>query len=185
MLEKLQKYVPTRDEPETPKPAALSSIRMLAAELLVVTGVGVTLDVLTRSREAQRDRIPGRAGLSGTPLAAVWGPALVAPLAAAAHVRQATTPGPAASRATRVLDSAVIGMGLAELLTSFSGTQRSDRRPSLAPLAFASVGFLGHLLTRRELEIEKENSELQRRNKVVERLVPRRKPRFDRIVVHV
>jgi hypothetical protein len=169
-------------EPST----GLASLRMLAAELLVVTGVGATLDVLSRAREAQRDRIPG-ASLGGEPLplAAVWGPALISPLAAAAHVRHATRPSERSERATRFLDSAVVGLGLVELAGSLTGLQRRRRPVSLVPLALASAGLLGLAVGQREREIEREQHRLQRRARVVERLVPRRRPKFEKIVLHV
>lgn len=188
MLEKLRKRLPARwtddDQEESPGWPHLDSLRLLAAELLLVTGVGATIDVLTRAKAAQRDRIPGLPSTSDVPLAAVWGPALVAPLAAVAHLRLASGESPEAARASRFLDSAVIGLGLAELATSATGF-RSERTPSLVPLALASAGLLGLVITRREREVEHEQRQLARRARIVERLVPRRRPRLDRIVVHV
>lgn len=189
MLEQLRQRVPDAlshtlagKEPSN----RLATLRMLAAELLVVTGVGATLDVLGRAREAQRDRIPGTSvGRSETPLAAVWGPSLIAPLAAAAHLRQAGEPSRSAARASRFLDSAIVGLGLAELAGSLTGLQSRRRTPSLVPLALASAGLLGLAVSQRERQIEREHRDLERRAKVVERLVPRRRARFDRIVVHV
>jgi hypothetical protein len=57
--------------------------------------------------------------------------------------------------------------------------------PSLAPLAFAAVGVLGMLLDREEEEIDEHREALERRARVVERLVPQRKAKLDRIVVHI
>jgi hypothetical protein len=163
----------------------LDSLRLLAAELLLVTGIGATLDVLSRSRSSQRDRIPGRASLGDAPLAAVWGPALVAPFAAASHLRQATGPSPRAARASRFLDTALIGLGVAEFASSLTGFQLQKRTPSLVPLALASAGLLGLVVARREREVERDIHALERRAEIVERLVPRRRSRLDRIVVHV
>jgi hypothetical protein len=64
-------------------------------------------------------------------------------------------------------------------------TDASARIPSLAPLAFAAVGVLGMLLDREEEEIDEARDSLERRARVVERLVPKRKAKLDRIVVHV
>jgi hypothetical protein len=171
------------DEPD--EPLRLDSLRLLAAEMLLVTGIGATMDVLTRAREAQKDRIPGIRMRSDLPLAAIWGPALVAPVAAAAHLRLARGPAPDTERASRVLDAAVIGLGVAELATSALGLQSRRRTPSLIPLALASAGLLGLVVTHRENVAEREQQRLEKRARIVERLVPQRRARLDRIVVHV
>jgi len=189
MLEDLRQRISDRwagaEEEDIEETMSLDSLRVLAAELLLVTGVGATLDVLSRSRQSQRDRIPGRAHLGDAPLAAVWGPVIIAPLAAAAHIRQAAGPSERASRASRFLDTAVIGFGLAEFASSITGFQFQKRTPSLVPLALASAGLLGLIVAQRERETEREYRALERRAEIVERLVPKRRPRLDRIVVHV
>jgi hypothetical protein len=162
-----------------------NALRVVAAELLLLTGVGATLDVLSRTREAQRDRIPGRTGSTPIPLAAIWGPALVAPIAAAAHLRQAIRPSEDAERASAVLDVAVIGLGVAELVTSLTGFRSRGRPPSLVPLALASAGVLGLVVAHQERETEREHRRLEQRANLLERLVPQRRPKLDRIVVHV
>lgn len=189
MLEQLRERLPARwntddpaDEDESPR---MDPLRLLAAELLLVTGIGATIDVLTRAREAQKDRIPGLRSRGDLPLASVWGPALIAPVAAAAHVRVARDASPQAERASRVLDAAVIGLGLVELATSLTGLQTRRRTPSLAPLALASAGLLGLVITHRERALEEEQARLRKRARIVERLVPQRRARLDRIVVHV
>ncbi|CAN5735366.1 hypothetical protein BH23GEM6_BH23GEM6_16540 [soil metagenome] len=187
MLEDLRQRISDRwtgaEDEDTDDEISLDSLRVLAAELLLVTGVGATLDVLSRSRQSQRDRIPGRANLGDAPLAAVWGPALVAPFAAASHLRQAAGPSEKAARASRFLDTALIGIGVAEFASSLTGLQK--RTPSLVPLALASAGLLGLVVARREREEEREHRALEKRAEIVARLVPKRRPKLDRIVVHV
>jgi hypothetical protein len=188
MLEQLRERFPSRwngADDDRGGANRFDSLRLLAAELLLVTGIGATLDVLARAREAQKDRIPGRHSRGDLPLAAVWGPALLAPVAAAAHLRLAQGPSAEAERASRLLDSAVIGLGVAELASSVTGLQSRKRPPSLVPLALASAGLLGLVITQREREEEREHRRLERRAQIVERLVPRRRPKLDRIVVHV
>ncbi len=172
-------------EPEDAGDSRPDALRLLAAEMLLVTGIGATMDVLTRAREAQKDRIPGLNMPSDLPLAAVWGPVLVAPVAAAAHVRLSRGSSPETERASRILDAAVIGLGLAEVVTSLFGRQARRRTPSLVPLALASAGLLGLVVTHREREAEREQERLEKRARIVERLVPRRRARLDRIVVHI
>jgi hypothetical protein len=60
-----------------------------------------------------------------------------------------------------------------------------ERVPSLAPLAFLAVGILGLVLQEEEEETGAEFEELEDRASIVERLVPKRRARVDRIVVHV
>jgi hypothetical protein len=189
MLDQLRQHIPDGwigaaeddDDPET----GLDPLRVVAAEMLLVTGIGATLDVLARARDSQRDRIPGQSGSGDVPLAAVWGPALIAPVAAAAHLRQSTGPSQQASRASRFLDSAVVLMGVAELATSLTGFQARKRTPSLVPLALASAGLLGLIVAHRERASTEEKRRLEKRARIVERLVPQRRPKLDRIVLHV
>jgi hypothetical protein len=189
MLEQLRERLGTPwntpEEQDEGDQTRFDALRLLAAELLLVTGIGATVDVLTRAREAQKDRIPGLRTRGDLPLAAVWGPALLAPVAAAAHVRLARDPSQEATRASQLLDAAVIALGVAELASSVTGMQARKRTPSLAPLALASAGLLGLVITHRERAVEEEQHRLRRRARIVERLVPQRRARLDRIVVHV
>jgi hypothetical protein len=187
MLEQLRQHIPTRwsGAAEEDEGNVVDPLRVVAAEMLLVTGIGATLDVLARTRDSQRDRIPGQSGSGDLPLAAVWGPALIAPVAAAAHLRQSTGTSEKASRASRFLDSAVVLMGVAELATSLTGIQTRKRTPSLVPLALASAGLLGLIVAHRERTTTDAQRRLENRARIVERLVPRRRPKLDRIVLHV
>jgi hypothetical protein len=130
-----------------------------------------------------------------------WGPLVVAPLAGAAHAIRALVPGPASRAAAQVFDGVAVGVGAVGLASStwavldddtpdlqhFGPRRRplSKRIPSLAPLAFGAAGLLGMLLYREERAMDDEHDALERRARVVERLVPRRRARIERIVVHV
>ena len=71
---------------------------------------------------------------------------------------------------------------MAEMLVSY---QRSRQRPSLAPLLLTAAGLLAMALDRQEHRLAAERTRLEQRARIVERLVPRRRARLDRIVVHV
>jgi hypothetical protein len=189
MLEQLRQHIPDRwigaAEDDDDHETGVEALRVVAAEMLLVTGISATLDVLARTRDSQRDRIPGQSGSGDIPLAAVWGPALIAPIAAAAHLKQSTGASEQASRASQFLDSAIVLMGVAELATSLTGLQRRKRTPSLVPLALASAGLLGLIVAHRERTMADEHSRLEKRARIVERLVPQRRTKVDRIVLHV
>lgn len=169
---------------EGPPAPELAPLRLLAAPMLLLTGVEATRDSLSGARGVAaeaggRERWPARASL-----AAVWAPALVAPLAAAAQVAHLSRPSAAVSAASRLLNAAVVGAGAAALAGALAG-DRGRRAPSLAPLGLAAAGLLGLLLDRQARRIAEERERLEKRARVVERLVPRRRARVERIVVHV
>jgi hypothetical protein len=129
-----------------------------------------------------------------------WAPLLAAPLAGAAHAARALQPTRATRIAAQFLNGVAIGVGIAgfasstwavvedERLRADFGPRRkpiSKRLPSLAPLAFGAAGMLGILLDREEREDARAHQALERRARVVERLVPKRRPRLDRIVLHI
>lgn len=155
----------------------LAPLRAAAAQLLMATGAGATLEQVSHTEELG----PAR---SQVPAALAWAPLLVGPLAAAANIEHARRPTEQTSSAVRFLTLATIGLGGCVYLAD---ALRSRERPPtrLAPLAFASVGLLSLLIDRQEEEIARKEKSLRRRARVVERLVPRRRGRLDRIVVHV
>jgi hypothetical protein len=125
-----------------------------------------------------------------------WAPLVTAPVAGAAHIAQAVWPCAATRAMTQVANSIAIGVGAAGLANSVydavtdaageaDSRHWSERVPSLAPLAFAAIGVLGLMLQDEEEDVEAEREELSRRGRIVERLVPKRRARVDRIVVHV
>lgn len=123
-----------------------------------------------------------------------WGPLLAAPAAATAHALRAARPTRRARLASQILDGIAIGVGTVGVASSLhialntddDGYTRRDnaRMPSLAPLAFCAVGLLAVMLDDQEEEFEEERARLERRARIVERLLPERKARVDRIVIH-
>lgn len=146
------------------------SLRALTAHLLLLTGADAAFGAYARGKPRS--------------YAAIWGPALIAPLAATAHLAHLARPSDSTTRATRFLDVAVIGLGVAAAVGDLV-SRRSARTPPLAPLALASAGLLGAALDREESATRAELRRLRRRASVVERLVPRRRSKLDRVVVHV
>jgi hypothetical protein len=129
------------------------------------------------------------------PRAIRWAPLVTAPAATAAHIARALWPGRTTRIATQIANGLALGVGaagIASSLYSALGEQEEEqqsewsaRLPSLAPLAFAAVGVLGMLLDQEEQQIDEARDSLERRARIVERIVPKRKPKLDRIVVHV
>jgi hypothetical protein len=121
----------------------------------------------------------------GPSLAAAWAPLLIGPLAAAAQIAHLQQPSENSRAAIRFLNAAVVGVGAVAFVTQLLGSARGEELPSTAPLVFGSVGALGMLLDLEERELDAERALLRRRADVVERFVPRRRARLDRVVVHV
>lgn len=153
----------------------LTTLRAAAAELLIASAVEAALERLQSGKDPVVE--------SGVPIALSWAPLLIAPLAALAHVEHARNPGERTALALQLLNSATVAVGGALLLYELGDSGHSPRR--LGPLGLASAGLLGFALDRQEREIHRNEADLRRRASVVERLVPRRKTRFDRVVVHV
>jgi hypothetical protein len=163
-------------------------LRLLAAHMLLLASVDITLDSLGRARKQAGPPYPhGSPGPDRSPLSTTvgWLPAVLAPLAAAAQVKHAVRPSAPTATATRLLNAAAIGAGVAGLIDSIVAGRRSHSRPSLSPLALASAGVLGLILEREERDALEERRRLERRAELMDRFVPRRRGRLDRIVVHV
>ena len=192
MLDRLREFTDrTRgeDQEEDNQPAAdFKGLRVLTAHLLLLASVDITLDSVRRARARGGPPYPhGSPGPErGAISAAVgWLPALLAPLAAAAHVAHAVRPSAPSATATRVLNAAAVGAGAAGLVDSFVAGRRNHSIPSLSPLALASAGVLGLILEREERDAQEARRRLERRAELMDRFVPRRRGRVDRIVVHV
>lgn len=175
------------DTPDTP------GLHWVVAGLLLATGAETAV--------SQRIEAGRRAA---APLRVLrWAPLLLAPLAGAAQVASALRPLPENRRAARVANGLAIAVaaaaaaaGLAESIrpapTPLGWEGRIARRRGrrawhrlLAPLAFGAAGALGLLIDRHEREEAERIARLERRARVVERLVPRRRARLDRVVIHV
>ena len=146
------------------------------------------LGTVLRTRDRPRPPYPhGAVGPRPNAAAAVaeWAPALLAPLAAAAHVRHGVHRSEATAAAARLLDAAVIGAGVAGLVETLVSSRRTRRPPALAPLAVASAGVLGLIVERAEREAIAARERLERRASIIDRLAPRRWSRTTRIVIRV
>jgi len=122
--------------------------------------------------------------------------ALAAPLAGAAHVARAIGGAPRARLAARVLDVVAAGVAVAGAVrAAYNALGREPARPvarsrsrlagAVAPLTFGATAVLGLILEHEEERERRERERLRRRASVVERLVPRRRARLDRIVLHI
>jgi hypothetical protein len=159
-----------------------TALRILAAQLLIATAADSTRDQLQQERR-DREQQPGLE--PDRPYALIWGPSLVGSLAAAAQIAHAVRPSDATTAATRLLNASVVGLGLLGLGFEAVAGRRGERIPSLAPLGLATAGVVAALLDRHQRQEAEERRRLARRADIVERLVPRRRPKLDRIVVHV
>lgn len=123
-------------------------------------------------------------------------PVVAAPLAGLVHAVRARNGAPLVRLTTQVLDGLAAGIAVAGLAAAayhavdaggMGPGRRTARRlaAALVPLTFGATACLGLLLEREEESERYERRRLQRRASVVERLVPRRHSRLDRIVVHV
>ncbi len=124
-------------------------------------------------------------------------PLLAAPLGSTVHVARARSGAPRIRLATQLVDGLAAGIAVAGVFgaaynavegtgTTWPRTRAARRLASaLVPLTFGATACLGLLLERQEDEERGEVERLRRRARIVERLVPQRRPRLDRIVVHV
>jgi hypothetical protein len=164
------------------------SLRLFLAEFLLTAGVQATVELLRERSDASRGdpthRRPQEPDSSVT-LALELAPAVLGPIAAAAQATHALGPSDRSRTLTRVLNGAVIGVGAAGLTDTVLRAARGERRFSFAPLLFGYIGVLGVLLDREESAVEEEAEQLRRRASLIERWVPKRRSRVERIVVHV
>ncbi len=145
----------------------LTPLRLAAAHLVVATAAAAALE--------RRDERPAAIGVA---------PLIVAPLAAAMGLLHARSPDARTATALRLLNSAVIVVGGGLLLADLVGL-RDPRRRRAGSLGFAASGLLGLALERHASAAELAELELRKRASIVERLVPKRRSKLDRIVVHV
>ncbi len=186
-------------EPEPTFPA----LHWLTAGLFLAAGAEALLDQRgdTTRLSGPLDR-PHRARRAARGVVRV-APLVAAPLAGAAHAARAVTNGPNLRLATQLLDGVAVGVaaaGLAAAAYDALGEQPTAHGPgaasrvgrtatrvarALVPITLGGIAVLGMLL---ETEEEREREmvrRLRRRASIVERLVPRRRARFDHIVLHI
>ncbi|MGH7466996.1 MAG: hypothetical protein ACRENP_03325 [Longimicrobiales bacterium] len=158
---------------------SLSGLQWMAAGLFLAAGAEAALGE--------------RRGDYRAPDAIRWAPLVAAPVAGAAHAARALWPGHTTRVLSQIADGIAIGVGAAGFANSVMAaagdvapdTAWTERVPSLAPLAFAAVGILGLIIQEEEERSAREFESLERRANIVERFVPKRRARVDRIVVHV
>jgi hypothetical protein len=135
-----------------------------------------------------------------------WGPLIAAPIAGAAHAGRALFPGRASRFATQILNGLAVAVGAAGVAGAMYAALHTapdrdgfeprpslpGRLPSLAPLTFALAGLTGVLLDREERLSKGQRDSLldqirraRRRARLADRFLPRRRTRFDRVVLHV
>jgi hypothetical protein len=167
---------------------ALRLLRGVSAAIHAVTG-------LEAAAGARRGDLLPPGGMRAVP-------ALVAPLSMSAHLVHALRPTQRSRALARAADVLAIAAGTVGIASSMLAAlededqrvmlgrlprRAKDRLPSLAPLAFALGGVLGLLLDGEERRQAQQLARLERaerRARVVERLVPKRRGRMDRIVLH-
>jgi len=160
-----------------------TALRLFSAELLVSSGMNATLQYL-------RDR-RGRPGAGDVVerdvvgAAAAWIPAVLGAAASTAQARLALDPESGRTSAVTLLNGAVVGLGFAAAADAALAAARGERRFTFGTLLFGYSGILGFLLDRQETRVAEAETALDRRARIVERWVPRRRTKVDKIIVHV
>lgn len=167
---------------------SLDSVQVLTAKLLLFTGLGAALEQWQQRSATARAVVPPSPwdeppGPNLRPT--TWAPAVLGTAAAVAHALHGFRPTERTQMATRTLDVAVVAAGLLGLAETLAVARRDQEIPGVGAVSLACAGLLGMLIDRTEARHDQERRRLERRASVVERLVPARRPRLDRIVVHV
>lgn len=153
-----------------------AALRLVTAELLLATAIDAAVRQFPGNPPQGAD---GPRQLRALSLA----PIVIAPLAAAAHLAHVRDPRVGTARALRLLNSATLALGVASIALGTIGARQEPRR--LGPFGLTSAALLGFAIDSHERDVRRDQEELRRRANIVERLVPKRKPRLDRVVVHV
>jgi hypothetical protein len=172
--------------------SAFSPLHWMAAGLFLATGAEAVASRRLASEMGGPRRSPWRVlGLA---------PLVVAPLAGVAHVLEAAWPERGPARAVKVLDGVAVGVAVAATAAGVYGALAGRRDPrwyrrgrgrrtsildAVAPLAVGATGVLGLLLEREAREAAELRRRLEKRARLLDRLIPRRRAKIDRIVVHV
>jgi hypothetical protein len=200
MMERLRKLTrltrtPPGDDPPEPAPA-FKALRLFSAELLLSTGANATLHYL-RARSGPAHPADGDGSAPPWTAEAVaphsrarpgpgaWAPLVLGSLGCAAQATLALRPSDRALLATRVLGGLILGVGAAGAADALRASIRGEAPFTFAPLLFGYTGLIGFLLDRQETAVAEEEEALTRRSRILDRLVPERRTRIERIVVHV
>lgn len=155
----------------------MAPLRFASAQLIVATGAATALELMAQGRASssvESTDVP--------PIA--WVPAILAPLAAVSAMIHATSPTDRSAGALRFFNSAAVVVGGTLLVSDMASSGKLSIR-RLGALGLVAAGVMGYALDRHEQESENAERALRRRAAIVERLVPRRKAKLDRVVVHV
>jgi hypothetical protein len=189
MLEHLEKLRPgssrDKEDADDTREERFRTLRFFTAELLVTAGLQASLRFLRERSTPPKEFGVEEPDTSVTRSVLELAPVVLGPAAAAAQALRAVHPSERAETATRLFDALVIGVGAAGVLESLSRAVRGDGSFSFNPLLFGYIGVLGLLLDREETELREETEQLRRRASLVERWLPKRRTRIQRIVVHV
>jgi len=188
MLERLRRLrIHESDHEEADEPAefapVFTALRLFSAKLLVSSGMNATLQYLRDRRSWRGAGSVVDRDLVGA--AAAWIPAVLGAAASTAQARLILDPESGQQTAVTLLNGAVLGLGFAAAADTTLAAARGERRFTLAPLLFGYSGMLGFLLERQETRVADEEAALDRRARIVERWVPRRRTKVDKIIVHV
>lgn len=185
---KVRELIPRQRPEPRHDPPAFSGLHWLAAGLFLTTGLQATRP-LAGQRTARRT-----ATIRRLPLA-------IAPLAGAAQIAHAMRPGPATRNASRVLNGLALGIAAAEIAAVTVDALTPDGRAApwhgggriarggwanlAAPLAFGATGALGMIIEREERLEAARRTKRGHDGRILDRIMPRRRPRVERVVVHV
>lgn len=178
----------TRRKSDSSPNASLTGLHWLAAGLFLATGAQA-LRPLGAARPTR-----GVERLRRLPLA-------LAPIAGAANAALAMRPRQSTRNAALVVNGVAIGIAAVGIAGTALGALVPERRGApwhgarrpirsgfvdlAAPIAFGATGLLGLLLEREVRHARARDERLQRKARVLDRIVPRRRARVDRVVVHV
>jgi len=154
----------------------LRPLSVATAQILLATGMNATVERLMAG-ERQSERPPK------LPWPLAWAPSIVGTLAAAAHLLPSRGRPDHGRAAIRLLDGSALAVGATLVLLDLATSERPRSR--LAPLGLAAAGALGLLLVRQEAELFRRDLRLRRKARLLDRLIPPRRAKLDRIVVHV
>lgn len=167
-----------RENGTAPAPVPTRTVEYATAEMLLLGGLGVAAALIGRGPATA----PATNRPSLQPLA--LGAAIFGLGAAAAHAVHAWSNEPRAGTASRLFDVAAVAAGLVGAVEE-GRRGRPAGAPAIAALTLASAGVLGMMVDVAGRAAAADRERLERRASLVERLVPRRRTRVDRIVVHV
>ncbi len=182
-------YLGRRRRRSPPEQVSIPALRAVSAALFAITG----LETAAGSRRG--DALPPH-GLRVVP-------SILAPVAVSAHVVHALRPDHGSAGLARIADGLAIAAGavgtVASVLSAFDDQEqqlllgrlprrRSGRLPSLAPVTFALAGVLGLIVARQERRHAEDLERIasaERRARIVERIVPRRRGHRDRFTIRM